>query len=238
MRLLSFDKEVRQISCSNRDAPPYAVLSHTWGPDEVFVQDLMDGTANYKLGFLKIKFCGNQAAQDGLKFFWLDCCCIDSKNGSELSEAINSIFSMFQRAAKCYVFLSDVSTDRAKEDSTGLYSWQAAFRQSRWFTRSWTLQELIAPASIEFFSLEGDRLGDKQSLEQLIHEASGIAIEALRGRPLSHFSVAERMSWAYRRYATREEDKPYSLLGIFNVQMALIYGEGTQKALLRLWEEI
>jgi hypothetical protein len=112
------------------------------------------------------------------------------------------------------------------------------FRESRWFTRGWTLQELIAPASVEFFSVENHRLGDKKSQEQLVHEITGIPIQALRGSPLSHFSVKERMSWAETRKTKREEDGAYSLLGIFDIHMPLIYGEGRNEAFFRLQKAI
>jgi hypothetical protein len=116
--------------------------------------------------------------------------------------------------------------------------WEKAFRGSRWFRRGWTLQELLGPASVEFFSREGDRLGSKKSLEQDIHEITGIAIEALRGGPLTEFEVGERLAWAKHCDIQRQEDKAYSLLGIFDVYMPLLYGEGSKKAFVRLREEI
>src|SRR5256714_11560830 len=115
---------------------------------------------------------------------------------------------------------------------------EASFRASKWFTRGWTLQELIAPASAEFFSSEGQRLGDKKSLEQLIQEVTGIPVEALQGRPLENFSVSDRMSWAETRQTTEDEDSAYCLLGIFSVHMPLTYGEGKERALSRLQEEL
>src|SRR6202030_1108708 len=108
----------------------------------------------------------------------------------------------------------------------------------RWFTRGWTLQELVAPAIVEFFSEEGKQLGNKKSLERHIHEATGIPVRALQGSSLSDFSIPERMSWVEKRETTRKEDKAYSLLGIFDVYMPLIYGEGRENAFKRLREEI
>ncbi|KAH8598498.1 hypothetical protein B0O99DRAFT_489198, partial [Bisporella sp. PMI_857] len=114
----------------------------------------------------------------------------------------------------------------------------STFRESRWFTRDWTLQELIGPASVDFFSKEGRWLGDKKSLEQQVHEITGIAVEAFQGiRPLSQFSVDARMSWAENRNTARKEDKAYCLLGIFGIYMPLIYGE-KDYAFTRLREEI
>jgi hypothetical protein len=200
---------------------------------------MVAGSGRGKAGYKKIEFCGKQAARDGLRYFWIDSCCIDKSRIEELAEAISSKFRWYQNAAKCYVYLSDVSTAKRKaSDQIPEFTWEPAFRTSSWFTRSWTLQELLAPVSVEFFSLEGKRLGDKKSLGQQIHEITGIAVQALQGTPLSHFSVAERMSWAQNRTSLREEDMAYSLLGIFDVYMPFIYGEGRQSAFRRLQEEI
>jgi hypothetical protein len=218
--------------------PPYAILSHTWGsPDEeVTLRDVVDGVGRTKFGYSKLRFCGEQAARCGLQYFWIDTCCIDKSSSAELAEAINLMFHWYQRAAICCVYLFDVSSyDTASEHTEG---WETAFRISRWFTRGWTLQELIAPPVVEFFSREGKRLGDKKSLEQTLHEITGIPLDVFRGSPLSHFSVDERMSWAASRRTKREEDAAYSLLGIFDVYMPLIYGEGHTKAMSRLRKEI
>ena len=215
--------------------PLYAILSHTWGADteEVSFKDLISGTGESKSGYEKIRFCGEQARRDGLQYFWVDTCCIDKSNNNELSEAINSMFRWYCNAAKCYVYLPDVS--RPALHAIDKFS---QFRKSRWFTRGWTLQELIAPTSVEFFSKEGEQLGNKRSLERYIHEITGIPIKVLQGGPLSDFGVTERMLWAEKRETTRKEDKAYSLLGIFDVHMPLIYGEGRDSAFKRLQEEI
>jgi hypothetical protein len=219
----------------------FAILSHTWGAEEVTFRDLIDGTGKSKAGYGKIRFCGERAKRDGLQFFWVDTCCIDKSNAVELQEAINSMFRWYQNAAKCYVYLSDVSTRKRKaSDRLSEHTWESAFRSSRWFTRGWTLQELLAPGpdSVEFFSQQGDRLGDKRTLERQIYEITGIPITALRGTPLSQFDVDDRLLWAENRQTTREEDNAYSLFGIFDIQMPLLYGEGKDKALKRLREEI
>ena len=104
--------------------------------DEVTFRDVIDGTGSSKSGLKKLLFCGNQAKADNLHYFWMDTCCIDKSNEKELTTAMNSMFRWYQNAVKCYVFLSDVSLhtqdDQAHRDS--------AFRNSRWFTRGWTLQ--------------------------------------------------------------------------------------------------
>lgn len=219
---------------------PYAILSHTWGDDdeEVNFKDLIEGSGETKAGYKKIRFCGEQAARDGLQYCWVDTCCIDKSNNTELSEAINSMFQWYRNAARCYVYLSDVSTNDHDQVGPSLQSWQSAFRESRWFTRGWTVQELIAPPSVEFFCSNSKRLGDKKSLERQLHEITGIAVPALQGTTLATFSVKERMSWAENRETKREEDKAYSLLGIFDIQMPLLYGEGAKNAFSRLQEEL
>jgi hypothetical protein len=230
---------VRGKSCTE-DVPQYAIPSHTWGKDveEVTFDDFRAGIYAGKAGYRKIQFCGEQAARDRLHYFWVDSCCIDKSNHTELSEAINSMFSWYRNAAKCYVYLSDVSTQSDIDESFSRPLWKSAFRHSRWFTRAWTLQELIAPNSVEFFSREGERLGDKRSLEPSLHEITSIPLEVFRGKPLTQFSIQERMLWAAKRTAKRKEDEAYSLLGIFDLHIPLIYGEGRDNAFVRLEEEI
>jgi hypothetical protein len=220
------------------DIPRYAILSHAWGEDdeEVTFNDLKDGSGNSKAGYTKIQFCGEQAQRDGLQHFWVDTCCIDKANHVELSEAIASMFRWYGNAVKCYVFLSDVSA-RKRGNEEMERAWESAFRESRWFTRGWTLQELLAPQQVEFYSREGERLGDKNTLEREIHEITQIPIAALRGAPLSDFSISERMRWTSKRNTRRIEDQAYCLLGIFDVSMSPIYGE-REKAFIRLKDEI
>lgn len=238
---LSLTKDI----ISDSDVPRYAILSHTWGSDdeEVSFADMTVGTGQGKDGYRKIEFCAEQSRADGLQHFWIDTCCIDKSNHSELSEAINSMFRWYQRAAKCYVCLSDVDrvddNTTCESETTALESkLEREFRASRWFTRGWTLQELLAPASVEFFGARARWLGSKRSLEAPISEITGIAIDALRGETLSSFTIDERMSWSRGRNTKRPEDRAYSLLGLFGVHMALIYGEGEANAFERLRREI
>jgi hypothetical protein len=240
MRLLQYNNEGEfSLTQFFDNIPRYAVLSHTWGPEEVNFRDMMEGNGTSKTGFDKIRFCGEQARRDGLQYFWVDTCCIDKSSSAELAEAINSMFRWYRDAAKCYVFLSDVPrADVDITDQSHQLPWESAFQISRWFTRGWTLQELIAPTSVEFFSKNRELLGDKKSLERHICEITRIPSKALRGSPLAEFSATERMSWAETRQTTREEDIAYSLLGIFDVHMPLIYGEGRVNAVGRLREAI
>jgi hypothetical protein len=242
MRLLKrlSDGDFELVSFNDDNLPPYAILSHTWVEgQEVTYNELVAGIGKEKTGYDKIRFCGAQAAADGLEYFWIDTCCIDKSTSHELSTAINSMFRWYQCASKCYVYLSDVFVPEEVADTEAFcITWKGTFQRSRWFTRGWTLQELLAPPYVEFFSHEGRRLGSKVSLEQEIHETTKIPIEALRGQSLTEFSVEERMSWAAQRTTTLKEDKVYCLLGIFGVFLSLIYGEGEAYATLRLREEI
>ncbi|KAF2628724.1 HET-domain-containing protein [Macroventuria anomochaeta] len=185
--------------------PPYAILSHTWGADkdEVTFADLVTGNSKAKRGYEKIRFCGQQAQQDNLQHFWVDTCCTNKMDKAELSYAIQSMFRWYQNATKCYVYLSE-----------------PAFRSSQWFTRGWTLQELLAPSIVEFYSQEWEKLGDKGSLKLLIRKITSIPYEVLNGAPLSRSSIGDRLRWKGGRVTKHEEDGAYSLQGILDVELA------------------
>ena len=227
-------------SFNANDTPPYAILSHTWSDgEEVTYDELVAGEGHNKTGFAKLRFCAERAANDCVKYFWVDSCCINKRDSHELSAALNNMFRWYRRAAKCYVYLSDVRVpDEVADAQAFRVTWEDAFRRSRWFTRGWTLQELLAPASVEFFSANSKYLGSKIMLEQEIHEITHIPVGALRQYNLREFSVDERMSWAAGRRTTIEEDRAYCLLGIFGVFLPLIPGEGEKYALERLRDEI
>ena len=237
----------RLSSFFNEQRPPYAILSHTWGTEEVSFQDLEElhkgslrqypfaSSVSSRAGWRKIEACCDQALRDGFKWVWIDTCCIDKSSSAELSEAINSMFAWYRDSDVCYAFLSDV--DEADEDISELNS---SFRGSRWFTRGWTLQELLAPRRIIFFSSDWQVIGPLtkgSKLSQVASEITSIQTAFLEGLDLRKANVAMRMSWASERVTTRKEDMAYSLLGIFDVNMPLLYGEGT-KAFDRLQEEI
>ncbi|KAF7540571.1 hypothetical protein G7054_g1266 [Neopestalotiopsis clavispora] len=241
MRLLHHlgDGHFRLEDFAEDNKPNYAILSHTWLVDgsEVTFDDLEKGnTQNKTASYNKIQFCVKQAAKDGLDYSWVDTCCINKSSSAELQEAITIMFNWYRDAAKCYVYLSDVSaTERGSAHHP--VPWELAFRQSRWFKRGWTLQELIAPKTVEFFSSQGVRLGDKNSLSDMIHQVTEIPHQALQGADMDVFSIAERLSWMQDRQTKRKEDMAYSVLGILGIFMPLMYGEGTH-ALTRLHEEI
>lgn len=224
------------------EVPKYAALSHMWldERDEVTYTDMTHEPANiqHKLGYKKLKFCCDQAAKDGLEYCWVDSCCIDKTNSQELSEAINSMYRWYRNTEKCYALLPDVSA--TVEDVTSTPStarWKQAFVSSKWHTRGWCLQELLAPRTVDFYSEQGVWLGNKTTLQSLITEATNIPKEALQAESLTRFTIDQRMSWARHRETSREEDKAYCLLGIFEVFMPQIYGEG-DNAFDRLQDEI
>lgn len=238
MRLLEREPDGNLIlrQYIGEDVPTYAILSHTWGKDEVTLQDIEAGKGRNKDGWQKIDFCAKQAHVAGLRHIWVDTCCIDKKDAVELSAAINSMFRWYQNAARCYVYLSDIEVSEDERDNQR--AWESDFRKSRWFTRCWTVQELIAPKLVDFYSREGSYLGSKASLRPLIAQITSIADGALQGDSLTDFTILERKSWAEHRQTTLEEDKVYSLLGIFGVHIPLIYGEGRDNAALRLEDAI
>jgi tetratricopeptide (TPR) repeat protein len=240
MRLLHFDHFGRLASTDfyGKPAPPYAILSHRWEESEILFEDIASGTYKKKKdGYRKLAFCAKQAAKDQLQYFWIDTCCIKRWDKLERSRAINSMFRWYSNAAKCYVFLSGVSVPTAI-DTLQRRDWEISFRTSDWFKRGWTLQELIAPTSVEFFTYEGQWLGNKSSLEQLVHEITNIPLAVLRNLPLDQFTQRERMHWADDRRTTEEEDIVYCLLGIVGVTMQVNYGEGRDKAWRRLKSEV
>jgi hypothetical protein len=211
--------------------PPYAILSHTWDQDEITLQHLASADPSAfqsKAGFLKIQqTCAVALARDGLAHAWVDTCCIDKTSSAELAEAINSMYAWYRDAAVCYVYLADL-------EPGGVEDLQRDLPRCRWWTRGWTLQELIAPREAIFFDKWWNCRGSKSQLAGLISAIMGIPEGLLRGEAqLSDFAVARRMSWAARRETTRVEDMAYCLLGIFDVNMLLIYGEG-MKAFTRL----
>jgi hypothetical protein len=213
---------------SDSDIPPYIILSHTWNADdeEYTFEDIIAGTGKDKPGYAKVSFCAQQAFRDRIKYFWVDTCCIDKSNESQLNEAVNSMYDWYRNAQTCYVYLSDVSKNGSDNGNNLLSSsWKSEFRNSRWFTRGWTLQELIAPGDVEFYSSEYEHLGSRRTMKAQIHEITGIPLRAFLLDPLSDIDDAEKWKWTRRRQTTRKEDEAYCLLGIFGVHIPLNYGE-------------
>lgn len=245
MRLLNSRSLQLEEFIGDANVPSYAILSHTWGEEEVTLQDMVSttGSLKEKEGFKKIQYCCSQALADELDWAWVDTyvllprfrpfltyisCCIDKTNSAELSEAINSMFRWYSRSKVCYAYLTDVPYNGFND----------SLPKSRWFTRGWTLQELLAPSSVIFYSAEWTRIGDSKDFMSILRNVTRIDEGILlRTKRLGLVSVAEKMSWAATRETTRVEDMAYCLLGIFDINMPLLYGEG-EKAFQRLQEEI
>lgn len=217
------------------DVPTYTILSHTWGEGEVTLPDFANlEVANLQKGFAKIKHTCRQARLNGIGYAWVDTCCIDKTSSAELTEAINSMFHLYASSAVCYAYLSDLDPEGGVDAENPT----SQFAQSRWFRRGWTLQELIAPKTVEFYDRDWKFRGTKTDLSRAITAVTGIDGDVLRdSSALSQLPVARRMSWAAGRQTSRLEDNAYSLLGIFDVNMPMLYGEG-EKAFIRLQEEI
>jgi hypothetical protein len=215
--------------------PPYAILSHAWGEEEVSVQEMQSreatGIGIQKSGYEKIKTCCETGAADGYEYVWIDTCWIDKTSSAELSEAINSMFRWYKMAEVCYVILSDCPS------GDDLTSKDSAFSRIRWFTREWTIQEPIAPTDLIFFNQDWEDIGTRCCLREELTTITGIYDGVFDSRNLATYSTAQRMSWASRRKTTRIEDTAYCLIGIFGINMPMLYGEG-ERAFTRLQEEI
>ncbi|KAJ4002809.1 hypothetical protein NW752_009463 [Fusarium irregulare] len=213
---------------------PYAILSHTWGEHEVTYEDMMEQSqALQTLGYIKILKTCELAREKGISYAWVDTCCIDKRSSAELAEAINSMFRWYKQATVCFAHLEDLDP----QDESGI-DFSDRWKDCRWFTRGWTLQELIAPEKLDFYDSAWRFRGTKAELCHLISGITRIEHKVLNNNAsLESIPLARRMSWAAKRKTTRVEDIAYCLLGIFDVNMPMLYGEGT-KAFERLQEEI
>jgi hypothetical protein len=228
MRLINVENfEVEEFFDSA--IPEYAILSHTWGEEEVTFQDWQDPLRRQrKRGYQKIFRACEQASKDRFSYLWIDTNCINKDSSAELTEAINSMYTWYERAIVCYVYLDDLPPG----------SEETQLPRCRWFRRGWTLQELLAPRRVVFYNQLWNEFGDKSYLAGFLEDITGIRKEyLLQDAGLHRATIAERMSWAASRETSRVEDHAYSLMGIFDVNMPLLYGEGT-KAFSRLQEEI
>lgn len=215
--------------------PKYGILSHTWGEGEVKYEEMLqpDEEVMSRQGYQKIKRCAAYVKlQYWLMYVWVDTCCIDKRSSTELSEAINSMYVWYKKAEICIAYLADIP----HEDMTNISG-------SRWFTRGWTLQELVAPREVIFVNSQWIRFGIKRDGPLVLSDAlilsdiTSIPPEVLQRGLHEKISVADKMSWVSSRQTTRREDIAYCLLGLFDVNMPLLYGEG-DKAFIRLQEEI
>ena len=231
--------ETRKLEDFTSGERQYAILSHTWGTEEITISEMQSQPENNKAdwrnkaGWRKILRSCEQAQKDECDYVWCDTCCIDKSSSAELSESINSMFRWYQEAKVCYAYLEEV------EEVDEL-------PRARWFTRGWTLQELIAPKSLVFYvdheyNTAWREIGTRKKLASKIQGITGIDESFLRGagsrRELREASFAKRVAWAANRNTERSEDIAYCLMGLLDVNMPLLYGEGGVKAFRRLQEE-
>lgn len=219
-------------------APDYVILSHRWTAEEVIFDDFAVGSlaspnhhARCKIGFEKVLGACRKAVADKYDWIWIDSCCIDKSSSAVLQESINSMWQYYANANICYVYMPDVPSQAA--------GWTSLFTESEWFDRGWTLQELIAPRLVEFYSRDWSAIGTKiQRCDELVTRTHIDRDVLLNPALVESNSAANRMSWAAHRQVTREEDQAYCLLGLFQVAMPMLYGEGAAKAFGRLQEAI
>lgn len=251
MRLLN--TTTLELTTFQASCPQYAILSHTWGEDEAPFSAFVTKSAILgpiarirKKKYVKVIKACSLARSQGYQWIWIDTCCIDKNSSAELSEAINSMYCWYERAGVCYAYLVDVRpSSRSRPDAVS-----RRLARSRWFTRGWTLQELVAPPHLEFYDSEWNLIDTKAALATTLEEVTSIparlfsgawqkvCASGMAGQSLQLLSVAQRLSWAASRQTTRPEDLAYCLMGLFGVHMPLLYGEGEEKAFVRLQAEI
>ncbi|CAJ2504393.1 Uu.00g117870.m01.CDS01 [Anthostomella pinea] len=239
MRLLHAKTLTLHEFSGGDEIPQYAVLSHTWGApsDEVTRKDLSSWTSwcKRKAGWAKVKGCCRQALTDEIEYVWIDTCCIDRSDPADVAAAVESMWKYYTDARVCYVHLADVQHGTG----TSPESPNSDFRRSRWFTRGWTLPELLAPLYVRFYDAAWKYIGAKAELSQTVEDVTGISARILRDPgEVGRQSVACRMAWVARRETARREDLAYCLLGLFSVSMPIEYGEGRAKAFVRLQHQI
>ncbi|KAI6118346.1 heterokaryon incompatibility protein-domain-containing protein [Pisolithus sp. B1] len=256
--VLDRERDIRQAGPETKvleqlddETAKYAILSHRWGTEVDYdeITGLMKmneqdrDEVRQRDGYRKIIKSCEQAKEDDLRWLWIDTCCIDKRSSAELSEAINSMYRWYHNAQICYVYLNDVD-ESALPTSQNFIRFGGSNGWPEWFSRGWTLQELIAPTELEFFNKSWVSIGTKQDLTSTLEDITRIPQDVLRDvKALSSTdswerpSVAQIMSWAADRKTTRVEDRAYSLMGLFGVNMPMLYGEGS-KAFQRLQLEI
>ncbi|KAL4081390.1 heterokaryon incompatibility protein-domain-containing protein [Scleroderma yunnanense] len=240
------DRQTKVLECHDDESQDYAILSHRWTDQEVSYDEVIWLTKMEKneqdrvrrhLGYRKILDSCEQAKKDGCEWLWIDTCCIDKQSSAEISEAINSMYRWYENSKICYAYLHDVpgtsfptaSDDKRYPNSNG---WP------EWFSRGWTLQEMIAPRHVQFFNKDWQRIGDKKTLARTLSRITRVPQLILTdGLSSNRPCVAQIMSWAANRTTTRVEDRAYCLLGLLDVNMVMLYGEG-KKAFHRLQLEI
>ncbi|KAL4062633.1 heterokaryon incompatibility protein-domain-containing protein [Scleroderma yunnanense] len=240
------NRRTKVLEFCDDEATVYAILSHRWTNEEVDYDEMVElakmeveerAEIRGRHGYRKILASCEQAKRDGYKWLWVDTCCIDKRSSAELSEAINSMYRWYDHSSVCYAYLHDVvnSSTLGRRDTT---RYPDTNGWPEWFSRGWTLQEMIAPSHVQFFNRNWQRIGDKKTLARTLSRITGVPEHILKhGLSSNRPCIAQIMSWAADRTTTRVEDRAYSLLGLLEVNMPMLYGEG-KKAFHRLQLEI
>lgn len=224
----------------------YAILSHRWIGSEITYEQLGGHIDELRAAGTtplespqqeKIRGACQTARAKGIRWMWIDTCCIDKSSTSELSESLNSMFRWYRDAKLCITYLSDVIRKGAgREDFINEGGHPAV-----WFSRGWTLQELLAPRHLEFFDKNWDIIADRAELAERIEEITSIQSKYLKGETKDDdprdACIAAKFSWIAKRQTERDEDMAYSMLGLFGITMDPRYGEGWG-AFMRLQKEL
>ncbi|CEJ93232.1 hypothetical protein VHEMI08840 [[Torrubiella] hemipterigena] len=237
MKLLQIQTS-RIIEILPPNIPKYAILSHTWDvvtklPPPAAIQWAVDVQSKKYLALLpKIIEASRLALEQGIDYLWTDWLCIDSSSSASLEKAVNGALSLLQQCALCIVHLDDLEKDSFDEEGLA---------QCRYWTRSWTLQELIIPQNVQFYDASWKLCGEKHDADvsTIVSTVTGIPVPVLvEPDALWDTALAVRMSWAARRTCRREEDIAYSLLALAGVTLQVRYGEGSEATFLRFQEEV
>jgi len=193
------------------------------------------GAITDRFGYTKIAQTARITLKLGYQYFWIDTCCIDKTSSAELQEAINSMYRWYKLCSRCVVFLADAAP--ILPGTLLVDHFQGVLQNCRWITRGWTLQELVAPRYISFYDCNWAYICDKREVLTPLEYVTGIPAKVLHSGSFANESVAQKMSWAANRSTSRIEDTAYSLMGLFDIHMPMLYGEG-ERAFIRLQEEI
>jgi hypothetical protein len=237
MRLVN-TRTLELVTFSPQETPEYVILSHRWGLEEVTFKDMtiypssdINSPTRKLKGFLKIEGACKTAASANYEWIWIDSCCIDKESSMDVDRSVKSMWNIYKDSDICFVYLADVPNYVA--------GCGPSFKESNWFTRGWTLQELIAPVYVEFYASDWSQIGTKLERYQEIAEITMVDVDLIaQKRSIDSYTTAERFSWAAHRQTTQAEDEAYSLLGLFQVHMPLHYGEGRTRAFTRLQETL
>ncbi|OAX35521.1 hypothetical protein K503DRAFT_364265 [Rhizopogon vinicolor AM-OR11-026] len=215
------------------------MLSHRWEENEPLLHNIQDKNV-YELhalsGIAKSQSFCKTARDAGYRWAWIDTCCIDQTNNVEVQQSVNSMFLWYRHAALTIIYLSDVPRS----------SKSGALAMSIWNKRGWTVQEFLAPKVVLFYQHDwtlylDDRSPNHKDCPAIMRElgdATGIDAQALGAFYPGMRGARDKLQWVSRRVTTLQEDVAYSLFGIFDVHLAVIYGEKKHNALGRLLQEV